>query len=66
MKGASDASSVAWGGVVYALGDKFEGGGTFPADWLSKHIIQKEIYALHDLLVQLCKLYSDTLSRASR
>eukprot|EP00752_Nemacystus_decipiens_P013894 g12334.t1 len=38
-KGASDASSVAWGGVVYTAGDPFEARGVFPAKWLAKHII---------------------------
>lgn len=63
-KGASDASSVAWGRVVYTAGDPFEAGGGFPPTWLSKHINQKETYALYHLLLLFCERFPDALRRA--
>ena len=63
-KGASDASSVAWGGVVYTAGEPFEARGVFPQQWLSKHINQKETYALYHLLLQFCERYPEGLRRA--
>lgn len=62
--GASDASSLAWGGVLYAAADPFEAGGVFPPEWLSKHINQKEMYALYHLLLQFCQRHPDRLRRA--
>ena len=63
-KGASDASSVAWGGVVYTDGNPFKAGGVFPEKWLEKHINHKEAYALYNLLRQFCERYPDGLRRA--
>lgn len=62
--GASDASSLAWGGVVYTEGDPFEAGGVFPPEWRSKHINNKEMYALYNLLLQFCERHPDALRRA--
>lgn len=61
--GASDASSVAWGCVVYTAGDPFEAGGVFPSEWLPKHINQKETYASYNLLLQFCQRYPDGFRR---
>ena len=36
----------------------------FPSDWLSKHINQKEMYALYHLLRQFCERHPDVLRRA--
>ena len=63
-KGLSDASSVAWGGVVNTTSDIVPAGGVFPSYWLSKHINQKEMYALYHLLRQLCERRPDVLRRA--
>ena len=60
--GASDASSLAWGGVVYAVGE-FRAGGVFPPDWLPRHINRKEMYALYHLLLQLCEAHPEVLRR---
>ena len=53
--GASDASSPAWGGVVYAVDPPFMAGAVFPPEWLARHINQKEMYALYHLLLQFCE-----------
>lgn len=63
-KGSSDASSVAWGGVVNTATGPFPAGGVFPPEWLSKHINQKEMYALYHLLLQFCTRHPDVLTRA--
>lgn len=63
-KGSSDASSVAWGGVVNTTSGPFPAGGVFPASWLSRHINQKEMYALYHLLRQFCTRHPDVLRRA--
>ena len=63
-KGSSDASSVAWGGVVNTTSGTFPAGGVFPSDWLSKHINQKEMYALYHLLRMSCDRLPDVLRRA--
>eukprot|EP00752_Nemacystus_decipiens_P002364 g2233.t1 len=63
--GASDASSPAWGGIVYAVEPPFMAGAVFPPDWLAKHIDQKEMYALyHLLLLQVCENHPTVLRRA--
>ena len=51
-KASSDALSVAWGGLVNTISGTFPAEGVFRPDLLSKHITQKEIYALYDLLRQ--------------
>lgn len=61
-RGASDASSLAWGGVVYAPSRPFTAGGGFPP-WRTTHINQKEMFALFHLLRQFCGAYPDTLRR---
>ena len=61
--GASDASSLAWGGVVFAAGE-FRAGGVFPPEWMPKHINFKEMYALHHLLLQFCQAHPEVLRRA--
>ena len=63
-KGSSDASSVAWGGVVNTASGTFPAGGVFPPDWLAKHINQKEMYGLYHLLRQFCSRHPDVLRRA--
>lgn len=63
-KGASDASSLAWGGVLYAATDPFEAGGMFPPEWMSSHINLKEMYALYHVLLQFCQRHPDRLRRA--
>lgn len=62
--GASDASSVAWGGVLYSPDGPFQAGGVFPPQWLATHINQKEIYALYHLLHQFCSSHPEVLGRA--
>ena len=62
--GASDASSIAWGGVVFAFFGEFRAGGVFPQEWLRAHINQKEMYALYHLLLQFCESHPETLRRA--
>ena len=62
-KGSSDASSVAWGGVVNTTSGTFPAGGVFLPDWLSKQINQK-MYALYHLLRQFCERHPDVLRRA--
>ncbi len=61
--GASDASSLAWGGVVYAR-EEFRAGGVFPPERMAKHINFKEMYALHHLLLQFCVAHPEVLRRA--
>eukprot|EP00752_Nemacystus_decipiens_P016879 g15111.t1 len=61
--GASDASSLAWGGVVFAR-EEFRAGGVFPSEWMPKHINFKEMYALHNLLLQFCEAHPEVLRRA--
>eukprot|EP00752_Nemacystus_decipiens_P016750 g14988.t1 len=61
--GASDASSLAWGGVVFAR-EEFRAGGVFPSEWMPKHINFKEMYALHHLLLQFCEAHPEVLRRA--
>ena len=39
-------------------------GGVFPQEWLSKHINQKEMYALYHLLLQFCHRHPESLRRA--
>ena len=63
-KGSSDASSVAWGGVVNTTSGTFPTGGVFSPDWLSKHINQKDMYALYHLLRQFCTRHPNVLRRA--
>ena len=63
-KDSSDASSVAWGCVVNTTSGTFPAGGVFPSDWLSKHINQKEMYALYHLLRMSCDRLPDVLRRA--
>lgn len=63
-RGASDASSVAWGGVVHAPDGPFQAGGVFPRHWLPTHINQKEMYALYHLLDQFCGGHPEVLRRA--
>lgn len=62
--GASDALSVALGGVVRTVAGAFSAGWVFPEDWLSKYINQKEMYALYYLLRQFCARFPDVLRRA--
>lgn len=62
--GASDASSVGWGGIVYAADGPFRAGAVFPPDWLTKHINQKEMYALYHMLRQYCERHPEALRRA--
>ena len=62
--GSSDASSPAWGGIMYAVAPPFMAGGVFPQEWLPKHINQKEMYALYHLLLQFCDRHPDALRRA--
>lgn len=61
--GASDASSLAWGGVVFAR-EEFRAGGIFPPEWMPKHTNFKEMYALHHLLLQFCEAHPEVLRRA--
>ena len=63
-EGASDASSVGWGGVVMSFGDPFKAGGVFPHDWLNKHINKNEMYAIYHLLRQVCTRRPEALRRA--
>ena len=60
-KGSSDASSVAWGGVISTTSGTFPAGGVFPSDWLSKYMKKKEMYALYHLLQQFCEQHLDVL-----
>lgn len=63
-RGASDASSLAWGGVLHAPDGPFEAGGVFPPHWLTTHINQKEMFALFHLLHQFCGDHPEVLRRA--
>ena len=62
--GATDASSIGWGGVVNASSGPFRAGGVFTQHWVSKHINIKEMYALYHVLRQFCTRYPDGLRRA--
>ena len=63
--GASDASSIAWGGIVNTVSlPSFRAGGVFPSEWLPKHINKKEMYALHELLRLFCVRYPEVLRGA--
>ena len=42
------------GGGGEAASGTFPAGGGFPPYWLRKHIIQKKMYALYNLLQQFC------------
>ena len=55
---------MAWGCVVNTTSGTFPAGGVFPSDWLSKHINQKEMYALYHVLRQFCERHPDVLRRA--
>ena len=63
-EGNSDPSSPAWGGIMYAVKPLFMAGGVFPLSWLSKHINQKEMDALHHRLLKFCDRRPDSLRRA--
>lgn len=39
-------------------------GTIFPEEWLSRHINEKDMYALFHLLLQFCQVYLDTLRQA--
>ena len=55
VKWSSNASSVAWGGVVNTTSGTFPAGGQgVPPDSLSNHVNQKEMYGLYHLLRQFC------------
>ncbi|CAB1114975.1 unnamed protein product [Ectocarpus sp. CCAP 1310/34] len=62
--GAPDASSVGGGGIVYVEDGPFRAGVVFPPDRLSKHINQKEMYALYHMLRQYCERHPNALRRA--
>ena len=60
--GATDASSICWGGVVNADLGPFREGGVFLHEWLSRYI--KMTYcALYHLLQQFCRMHPDALRR---
>lgn len=54
--GASDASSRGWGGLIRCPGaEVFQAAGDFPDVLLTRHINEKEAYALQNLLALYCK-----------
>ena len=63
-RAASDASALAWGGVLRFASLVFQAGADFGPQWIARDIHVKEIYALHELLQAFCKEFPDRLSRA--
>ena len=61
---ASDASALAWGGVLRFASLVFQAGADFGPQWIARDIHVKEIYALHELLQAFCKEFPGRLSRA--
>ena len=54
-RATSDASALAWGGVLRFLSLVFLAGANSGPQWIAPDIHVKEIYALHELLQPLCK-----------
>ncbi|CAN0429763.1 unnamed protein product [Ascophyllum nodosum] len=63
-RAASDASSVAWGGVLRFASLVFQAGADFGLEWMARDIHVKEMYALHELLQVFCKEFPGRLARA--
>ena len=63
-RAASDASSVAWGGVLRFASLVFQAGADFGPEWMARDIHVKEMYALHELLQVFCKEFPGRLARA--
>lgn len=61
--GATDTSSIGWGGLVNAGHGPFRAWGGFPRDWLPRHINRKEMHALYHVLPRFCARHLDTLRR---
>ena len=61
---ASDASSNQWGGVVSMPGGEFSAGGGLPREWSSRHINEKVIFALLELLTECGRAHPGQLRRA--
>lgn len=62
--GATDASSIGWGGVVNAGFGPFRAGGVFPRELLSRYVNSKEMYGLYLVLQQFCARHPRALRRA--
>ena len=63
-RAVSDASSVAWGGVLRFASLVFQAGADFGPEWMARGIHVKEMYALHELLQVFCKEFPGRLARA--
>ena len=63
-RAASDASSVAWGGVLRFASLVFQAGADFGPEWMARDIHVKEMYALRELLQTFCKEFPGRLARA--
>ena len=63
-RAASDASSVAWGGVLRFASLVFQAGADFGPEWMARDIHVEEMYALHELLQVFCKEFPGRLARA--
>ena len=61
---AADASSNQWGGVVSMPGGEFSAGGGFLHEWLSRHINEKEMFALLEVLTECGRAHPGQLRRA--
>ena len=64
MRAASDASSVAWGGVLRFASLVFQAGADFGPERMARDIHVKEMYALHELSQVFCKEFPGRLARA--
>ena len=61
-RAASDASALAWGGVLRFSSLVFQAGTDFGQQWIARDI--QVIYALHELLQVFCKEFPGRLPRA--
>ena len=65
LKGATDASSRRWNGIVrgpFKYFSVLKAAANFPAEWIDVHINVKETFALHKVLRLLVAQYPDHLS----
>ena len=67
--GATDASSNAWGGVINTTTGPLLTDRDFPSEWSARHIINKKMLALHEVLLNCmrycCSTVNNTLVRCS-
>ena len=62
-RAASDASALAWGGVLRFASLLFQAGADFGPQWIARDIHVKKIYTLHELLQAFCEEFPGRLSR---